>query len=161
MKKKIIYTLLIFLPLFVMSQSNAQKTFAKFIVLDASTNGVDETEYLLDQGAYTVFYTTEDNFLYMANVWPKDGTQSYGRLYASEHKKLNETYDSYEADIFYFKWRYINDYDSKRGTATVKFVKIYKPQGVSFNITIIPENLDVIVFKGYMDGTLDLSNYSN
>jgi hypothetical protein len=80
-------------------------------------------------------------------------------MYGVETDKLSETYENYEADFFYFNWRYANDYDSKTGTAKVQVVKIYKPQGVAFSVKIIPENLDVITFKGYMDGTIDFSIY--
>jgi hypothetical protein len=89
----------------------------------------------------------------------KRNTQSFGRLYSSEHASLKESYDKYKADIFYFNWRYINDYDSKKGTAKVRLVKIYKPQGVIFSCTVIPEDLDVLEYKGYMNGTLDFSEY--
>jgi hypothetical protein len=139
-----------------------QKTLAKFIISDATDNKEDVTETALLTGQYLVFYTTAQGELYMANVRPKiQNSQSYGRLYAAETKSLNETYETYKADIFYFRWRYINDYDSKKGTATVKFMKIYKPQGVTFILTMIPENLDVLIYKGYMEGSLDFSDYSN
>lgn len=138
-----------------------QKTIAKFIITDASTNGVDETPILLDQGAYTVFYTSRnDGLLYMANYWPKAGSQSYGPMYSSQTASYNETYESYKADIFHYRWRYINSYDSKKGTASVQFTKIYKPQGIAFVLKIIPENLDIIIYKGYMEGTLDFSQYN-
>ena len=143
------------------AQNNNQVTLSKFIITDASKNGNDITETILEQNAYLVFYTDAEKNLFMANIWEKNDTQSFGRLYNTEHKKLKETYESFEADIFYFRWRYINSYDTKKGTATVELIKIYKPQGVTFKITIIPENLDVLVYKGYMEGTLDLNKYSN
>lgn len=161
MKKTILGILLILFSITTFGQNNTQKTLSKFIISDATENGNDITETILDQKAYLVFYTNNDNNLYMANVWQKNNSQSFGRLYNTEHKKLKETYESFEADIFYFKWRYINSYDTKKGTATVELIKIYKPQGVTFKITIIPENLDVLVYKGYMEGTLDLNKYSN
>ena len=136
-----------------------QKTLAKFIITDASHNNIDVTETYLDVGGYIVFYTNDDDELFMANVMSKRDTQSFGRLYSSEHSSLKETYEKYEADVFYFKWRYVNDYDSKKGTATVKFVKIYKPQGITFICTIIPEDLEVLVYKGYMNGTIDFSRF--
>lgn len=124
-------------PFLVFSQ---QKTLAKFIITDASLNKNDVTETYLDAGGYIVFYTNDEGNLYMANVMSERDTQSFGRLYSSEHSELKETYDKYEADIFYFNWSYKNDYDSKRGTAKVKLVKIYKPQGIIFSCIIIPEN---------------------
>ncbi|MBV6440816.1 MAG: hypothetical protein EPGJADBJ_02491 [Saprospiraceae bacterium] len=80
-------------------------------------------------------------------------------MYSTESTKRKETYETYEADIFYFNWRYINTYDEKKGTAKVQLVKIYKPQGIAFVLKIIPENLDIIIYKGYMEGTIDFSNY--
>ena len=150
---KIIFFLFPFLAL------TQQKTFAKFIITDASFNKVDVTETYLDAGGYIVFYTNNDGNLYMSNVMSKRDIQSYGRLYSSEHSKLKESYDKYEADIFYFNWRYINDYDSNKGTAKVKLIKIYKPQGITFSCTIIPEDLEVLSYRGFMEGTVDFSKF--
>lgn len=137
-----------------------QETLAKFIITDATINGVDQTPTLLANKAYTVFYKSDnDGLIYMANVWPKSNSQSYGPMYSVESQRKRETYETYEADIFYFNWRYINTYDSKKGTAKVQVIKIYKPQGVAFTVKVIPENLDIIVYKGYMEGTIDFSDY--
>ena len=159
--RKFILLITLTLNAVLFAQNNKQETLSKFIITDASDNGNDITETILEQNAYLVFYTDVEEKLFMANVWEKNNTQSFGRLYNTEHKKLKETYESFEADIFYFRWRYINSYDTKKGTATVELIKIYKPQGVTFKIKIIPENLDVLVYKGYMEGTLDLNKYSN
>jgi hypothetical protein len=142
------------------NSSSEQKVIAKFVITDASVNGVDNTPIILDQGAYTVFYNFKnDGLIYMANYWPKNDSQSYGPMYSAENQSLNETYETYKADIFYYNWRYTNDYDGKSGTAKVQFTKIYKPQGVAFVLKIIPENLDIIIYKGYMEGTIDFSQY--
>ena len=159
--RKFILLITLTLNAVLFAQNNKQETLSKFIITDASDNGNDITETILEQNAYLVFYTDVEEKLFMANVWEKNNTQSFGRLYNTEHKKLKETYESFEADIFYFRWRYINSYDTKKGTATVELIKIYKPQGVTFKIKIIPENLDILVYKGYMEGTLDLNKYSN
>ncbi len=137
--------------------SSEQNILAKFIITDASKNGFDNTTTILEQGAYTVFYTFEnDGLIYMANYWPKNKSQSYGPMYSTKTTSYNETY---EADIFNYNWRYTNDYDGKSGIAKIQLTKIYKPQGVSFILKIIPENLDVIVYKGYMEGSIDFSQY--
>ncbi|MCE7925319.1 MAG: hypothetical protein DYG98_19875 [Haliscomenobacteraceae bacterium CHB4] len=144
----------------MVAQNEQQEIIAKFIITDASKNGIDVTQTLLKAGAYTVFYTSgNDGLIYMANVWPNSNSQSYGPMYSTESTKRKETYETYEADIFYFNWRYINTYDEKKGTAKVQLVKIYKPQGIAFVLKIIPENLDIIIYKGYMEGTIDFSNY--
>ena len=159
--KKFILLITLTLNAILFAQNSKQETLSKFIITDASDNGNDITETILEQNGYLVFYTDAEKNLFMANVWEKNDTQSFGRLYNTEHKKLKETYESFEADIFYFRWRYINSYDTKKGTATIELIKIYKPQGVTFKIKIVPENLDVLVYKGFMEGTLDLNKYSN
>ena len=118
--KKIILLITLSLNAILFAQTNNQETLSKFIITDASDNGNDITETILEQNGYLVFYTDAEKNLFMANVWEKNDTQSFGRLYNTEHKKLKETYESFEADIFYFRWRYINSYDTKKGTATVE-----------------------------------------
>lgn len=159
MKFKLLILITFFsLIFFNVSFGQRQETLAKFIITDATTNGVDITPTLLANKAYTVFYTSDDDgLIYMANVCPESNSQSYGPMYSVETQKKRETYETYAADIFYFNWRYINTYDNKKGTAKVQMIKIYKPQGVAFTVKIIPENLDVIVYKGYMEGTIDFS----
>lgn len=142
------------------NSSSDQEVIAKFIITDATKNGIDNTPTILDQGAYTVFYTfEEDGLIYMANYWPKNNSQSYGPMYSTETVKYNETYEAYKADIFFYNWRYTNDYDGKKGAAKVQLTKIYKPQGVAFVLKIIPENLDIIIYKGYMEEPVDFSKY--
>lgn len=156
------YFFTLLLSTFINFSFGQQKTIAKFIITDATINKVDVTETYLEAGGYIAFYTTGDGNLYMTNIMSKRyNSQSFGRMYSAQTKNLNETYETYKADIFYFRWRYVNTYDTKKGTATVKLIKVYKPQGVTFVCTIIPEDLDVCVYKGYMEGTLDFSDYSN
>lgn len=56
-----------------------------------------------------------------------------------------------------FKWSYENSYNEKRGTANVELIIINKPVGKAFIMTIIPENLNVLIYKGYVDGSLNLN----
>jgi hypothetical protein len=160
MKKILMILIWGLFPLLSYSQTEKQKTIAKFTITDAKENGIDVTPTILKAGAYTVFYTSgDDGLIYMANVWPNNNSQSFGPMYGFESEKLEETYENYEADFFYFNWRYINTYDERTGTAKVQVIKIYKPQGVAFTVKIIPEDLDVIIYKGYMDGSIDFSIY--
>lgn len=137
-----------------------QETFAKFQITDGTVNGKDVTPTLINENAYLVIYRiVETNDLYMANFWQTSKSQSFGSIYAIEEKHIEADDENYEADLFYFQWSYINTYDSKKGTAKVELMKIYKPQGVYFKMTIVPENLDVLVYKGFMSGSLDLKVY--
>lgn len=134
------------------SQNEKQETFSKIIITDATDNGVDVTQQILEGGVYTVFYkSNNDGFLYMANVSPNYNSQSYGPLFPIKHEEVEETDENYKADHFYFNWRYINDYDTKSGTAKVEVLKVYKPQGTTLTIRIITENLDTIIYKGYLE----------
>ena len=148
------------LPLSTLCQEGDQTILAKFTITDAKENGVDITPILLEAGAYTVFYTgTDEDVIYMANVWPNNDSQSYGPMYGVETEKIEESYDNYEADYFAFNWAYSNDYDGETGTARVEVIKVYKPQGVAFVLSMVAENLDVYVYKGFMEGTIDFSLY--
>ena len=140
---------------------NQQKTIAKFQITDGTVNGEDVTPTLINENAYLVIYSiVETNDLCMANFWSISKSQSFGSIYAVKEKHIPADDENYEADIFNFQWSYINTYDSKKGTAKVELIKIYKPQGVCFIMTIVPEDLDVLVYKGYMEGTLDLKVYN-
>jgi len=155
----------LFALLFTLSLTAAlgqQKTLGKFIITDAKINNVDMTESYLENDGYIAFYTSGDGNLNMTNIMSKRAnSQSYGRLYAMKEQVSKETKTQYETYLFSFRWRYKNTYDSKSGTATVRFQKVYKAQGVTFTCTIIPENLDILVFRGYMEGTLDFSDFTN
>lgn len=156
MKSKIFLTLIFLFVVIVELFAQNQKIVAKFITTDVTINGVNVTPIYLSENAYIVFYTDgNDSQTYMANVWSKSKSQSYGIIYSMKTNKKKETYETYETDIFHFNWQYINTYDNKTGTAKVQLIKVYKPQGIIFTIKIIPENLDLLIYKGYMEGSLN------
>jgi hypothetical protein len=150
--------LLITLPLLIMSKGFAQQTVvAKFIITDARMNGKDITPASTAANQYLIFYTLpNDTSMYFANVLSKVGSQSYGITYDIHVYTTPATATDYETDHFTFKWSYANSYDQHKGTATVRLLKIGKPNGVAFEMTVISENLDVLEYKGYMEGTLNL-----
>lgn len=151
--------MVVFLPQLIFADDK-QEVLAKFVITDATQNGHDITQIYLENRAYLIFYTSgDDKSLCMANFWTKSDSQSYGGVYSMESKTIEETDKQYKADIFRFNWRYINTYDEKRGTAQVEVTKIYKPQGIAFIIKIIPENLDILIYKGYMEGSVDFNSY--
>ncbi|MBW4359387.1 hypothetical protein [Flavobacterium taihuense] len=151
----------IYTPLYSQDEKIKQEIIAKFKISDGTKNGEDITPYLLGQNAYLVIYKDQaTKTICMANFWGKNDSQSYGSIYSMEEKHIKADSENYEADQFFFQWSYTNTYDNKKGTAKVQLLKVYKPQGIYFKMTIIPENLDVLVYKGYMEGTLDLTVYN-
>ncbi len=146
--------LLILISLFCCMQSYAQReTLARFIILEAVIDGEDATDFYIDQSAYVVFYNVDEE-PYFAIMCPKDDTQSYGKLTLYDHKGTPETSEMYKMDEIKFRWSYINSYDSKRGSAMCYFTKIYKPNAVAFELSMVTEDMSRLTFKGYMHGSL-------
>src|ERR1035437_5447434 len=156
--KKIILLISLLISTCLLAQ-HKHNFVAKFVDTDGSVNGVDITPTLLEQEAFTLFYTRNSDTLYMDNIWLKDTTQSDGPLHASKPALYNQKYGTYPADIFYFNWDYSNSYDDIKGTASVQITRVYKPQGVAVILKIIPENSDLIIYNGYMEGIIDFSVY--
>ena len=156
MKKIIILFVLLSTTIFALAQQ--QKKLARFCVTHASHNGNDITEWAINIKVFTVFYTINDE-LYMANVSDTNDEQSWGKVWGLKNETREETSKDYKVDIFYFNWNYSNSYDSKKGTCKIQFLKIYKPQGVVSTLKLITESLDVTEYIGYMEGSIDFSNY--
>lgn len=139
--------------------AQGQKDLARFYVLKATIDGKDYTSYVVNNDAYTVFYETADGKLYMANVWEKQDSQSWGpvlNMYSKHHPETNTTY---EADEFIFDWAFSNSYDSKKGVCEVSFSKVYQPQGVVSILRIREKNGSLTEYVGYMNGTVNFSKY--
>lgn len=136
-----------------------QNVLCRLVILEARINNVDYSDFYLQNEAYLALYLTEERELYFANVMSKKDSQSFGRVSSMEHKNIPETMNSYEADVFRFRWSYNNTYDNKKGSCLVEMTVIYKEQANSFEVTMIQENMDVNIYKGYVEGTLNLNNY--
>lgn len=157
MKEKLSLLLLILItPLSILAQQ--QKEIARFYVTHANHNGDDITEWAVNRKVFTVFYTIGDEH-YIANVSETDDEQSWGKIWGFKNETRKESSTNYKADIFYFNWNYSNSYDSKNGTCKVQFLKIYKPQGIVSMLKLVTESLDVTEYIGYMDGSIDFSNF--
>lgn len=133
-----------------------QTVVAKFIIQTAQRNHTDLSQFYTSNNAYFVFYITADKNVYFGSIVSKANQQSYGAISELEHTSTPETGKEYATDSFSFKWAYSNSYDNKQGTATVKLVKIDKPGGKAFTLKIIPDNLDLLEYTGYMEGSLKL-----
>lgn len=136
-------------------KKDKQKDIATFEINDARDNGSDITPQALEENASLVLYKLGDSSeILLSNFWEKSNSQSFGRIYSVVKKDFPETEKEYKGELYHFQWSYINSYDDKRGTAMVRLLVIYKPQGNYFEFTIQPENLDVFVYKGSMEGDL-------
>jgi hypothetical protein len=135
---------------------SAQTTiYAKFIIRDAKVNQVDITKQWVTDSAYLVIYTIKDDKnIYFASVNPKQKSQSYGAISKLKVSTESATEDNYENETFNFNWSYSNSYNDKVGTSAIKLLKIMKEGGIEFSCTIVTEGLDIMVYRGYMEGSL-------
>ena len=155
--KRLLTIMMLGFSLFTHAQK--QEDLAKFRITEAKNNGNDITQYYYERKQYFVFYLNEAKDLCLANVSGTNNDQSYGKILSLEEESKNETDETYKTDIFNFRWKYHNTYDKDNGYATISFSKIYKPTGVVFNMKMVTQRLDVVVFNGYMEGTLNLQDY--
>jgi hypothetical protein len=133
----------------------AHEVFATFEISDARDNGNDITPGIIENNARLVLYKSFDNQeIMLANYWEKSNSQSFGRIYSIIREAFPETEKELKHELYHFQWSYINSYDDKKGTAKISLLVIYKPQGIYYECTILPENLDVLVYKGLMTGDL-------
>lgn len=131
------------------------KEVANFEIRDSRNNGTDITPQMLESNMHLVLYKdSEINEIYFSNRSAKSDSQSYGRIYSITKEETPEDEKFYKCVLYQFRWSYINTYDEKEGTAKVELFVTYKPQGVYYELTILPENLDILVYKGLMTGDL-------
>lgn len=142
-------------PIIGMAQD--QKIIAKFGILEARLNGVDFTEWCMDRNNYLVLFTDENNEVCLSNV--TNGEQSYGGISVLDYKNIPETRDTYETNVYKMRWKYHNTYDTHSGSALIELTVIHKPHATSYELKMVQENMDVNIYKGYIEGSVDLSNF--
>ena len=153
----IIFSVLLIATTSVFAQR--QKEIARFYVLKATVDGNDYTSYVVNNGAYTVFYETDDGKLYMANVWEKQDSQSWGPVLNMRVQRHSETNTTYADDEFIFDWAFRNSYDSKTGVCEVSFSKVYRSQRIVSILRIREKNGCFTEYIGYMKGSVNFSKY--
>ena len=95
----------------------------------------------------------------MANFWQTSNSQSSGLMHSLLSKHKQATDKNYGTNFTSFQWDYSNTYDDKKGTAKLDLMEIYKLQGGFFTIIIRLENLDVLIYRGFVSGSLDKKVY--
>ena len=157
--KRVLFTIFALVICSTSTFAQCQKDLARFYVSRATIDGKDYTSYVVNNDAYTVFYETDDGKLYMANVWEKQDSQSWGPVLNMYYKHHQETSTTYKTDEFIFDWAFSNSYDSKKGICEVSFLKVYHPQGVVSILRIREKNGSLTEYIGYMDGIVNFSKY--
>lgn len=152
MKKHLLIIAFILFSLVSIAQNDSLKITESYIIYDAVNNDDNITEHLVEAGAFTVFYENiVSKNLYMANIWYKANSKSFGRIYELKSNSLEQTSQEFKKEFITFLWDYANDYDDQSGTAKVELVKIYYPKGILIRLEISPENSPKLTYKGYME----------
>ncbi|MBW4890122.1 hypothetical protein KXQ82_10365 [Mucilaginibacter sp. HMF5004] len=152
---KHLFTTLLFLIFGLTTYAQENTELARFIISDVRMNDIDVTKTFVDGQSYLVLYTPAGSKeLYFASIRHTDHTQSYGRIYDQESSQVDATSTQYKSENYKFKWSYANSYDNKQGTATITMELVYKPNGTAFTCKVVTEALDVLVYRGYVSGSL-------
>ena len=142
------------------TQDKNQYTFAELEIKDARINDLDYTEEFTNEKNNFYFYKViASNQIYFSNHFEVLDSQSYGRIYNVVREHLNETDDSYEKDIYKFKWSYANTYDDVKGTADIILSLEHKQNGIYFELIMNQDNLDVNKYKGEFKGSVSFFEY--
>ena len=131
-------------------QYKNQKISKSFEIEKGIVNGNDLSEFLSEKHARIVFYKESKNSdLMMANFWQKDNSQSFGKakIIKHEHEVIND--EVFESDTYFIKWKFKNTYNDKKGVAKIKLKIHYTTKGNYVQITIIPKDCEVLIYKGY------------
>ena len=147
MKKLLILLLFTTLSFAQNRETSSQKIITKFYIQEAIKNDVDVTEYYAREAGFIAFFE-QDEKLFMTNVMQISNTQSHGKVEPILQKHLEETEDSFEADVYKFNWYYKNTYDDVYGTAEVQFVKVYLEDFILYVLEIHCENGDILIYRG-------------
>lgn len=155
---KQLITLLFTLFLFSATTANAQQLDSlredDFVlsIVQAEVDGEDYSEQHYRNEAFLVFYRRDDT-AYFANVWQKAGTQSYGKVTLLDKSETDEELTTV------FLWKYANSYDDKTGTAQIIVRLITRPVATAFELSVLTESGSILLFKGYVNGSLNWKPY--
>lgn len=138
-----------------------KNVIAEFKVMDARDNGEDISPQMIPDNGRLIIYKSElNNQIMLSNFWEKSQSQSYGPIKYISKEQTPESKDAYGTEELTFNWEYTNTYDEIKGIAKIKIFIKYKPQGKYFELTIIPEDLTQLVYKGEMNGNMkELDSY--
>jgi hypothetical protein len=61
--------------------------------------------------------------------------------------------------FLFFDWHYITGYEDAKGAAKVQLIKVYEPQAITYALKIFHPNLEILIYKGYLEGSIDFSAF--
>ncbi len=158
----------IFLLFFVMlaglfSATAQQQEYARIVIQEAYLDDQDVSEQYRQGEAFLIFYKNNDNEIYMANVWPKNDSQSYGRITDWAFNHYPETDDDFAIDEYQFNWHYSNTYDAESGVAKCCLLKFLDPEGARYALGFELIDNSTARYYGEMQGDIDklITHFAN
>ena len=142
---------LLVLPLSMFAQEWPLNPNDHYVILKATIDSVEITDEVVGVGAFIKFYPvgrSVDSF-FMANIWPKSHTQSYGLI--SDISYVDDLYKGKKVDVMEFKWHYRNTYDMVSGKAKIRLLKIHYDEYLEFAIFITPETNEEYFYSGRVE----------
>ncbi|MDO9000553.1 MAG: hypothetical protein Q7W45_12360 [Bacteroidota bacterium] len=149
-KSRFILLTFILFAISLLKSQEQQKTILLFYITEANINGVDFSEDYINNEAYITFYMNiDDSVLTMANVLSLNKSQSYGFIKPYAKIVNDEPYESIPSLRSYYKWAYINSYDSITGSAHIELIQIFKEEKKYLILKMYTDKYEVCVYKGY------------
>ena len=144
----IILTIFLLVSFSLEAQKEDRIIIEKFITTKMLINGISTSELL---PSYSILYKIKNREgLNMANISLKKNSESFGTIDSFTKRSTKDTSGN-KVVVYEFNWHYKNSYDDVNGIAKVQIIKIFKQETVSTTVKMIPENLDILIYKGYIE----------
>lgn len=121
-------------------------------IIQAKRDGKDFSELCYRNEAFLAFYE-RNGLLHFANVWQKTGKQLYGEVTQLEHTEDENT--EYKTESTSYLWHYSRNENKQTGTAIILLRLIYRPVAVAFELSVLTEGAEMLMFKGYVNSSLN------
>lgn len=122
---------------------------SKYLIKVAKINGQDYTQHYISVNAGIAMYIfNNEPAPYMAILMPGDNSNSNGQMLAITNEETPQTSTTYGRTTSTFGWEFTNSADGKKGSATVTFIKEYRPDVTVFLCHIEATNGMVCDFQG-------------
>ncbi|MCT4142356.1 hypothetical protein [Elizabethkingia anophelis] len=117
----------------------------KYFITESTKDGWNNSDCDINREGHIVFYKI-DKDVYMSDVSGKCNQQTYGKI----DQLITTTSKSEKFSTSTFRWKYLNTYDSKTGTAMVELHKYYDSGEIRFTMKILLPESKTINYKGFV-----------